>query len=103
MSGRHVSVFFSKLLNTNVNLISVFRLEKIVSFVNENFVFDFNNIFYKEYSDLMISTFGLAPTWKGDVFEQFYIKDHPFAKELTWVDPHFFRNIFLFMMNLVTI
>ena len=51
----------------------------------------------------MISTFGLAPTWKGDVFEQFYIKDHPFAKELTWVDPHFFRNIFLFMMNLVTI
>ena len=72
----------------------VFRLEKIVSFVNENFVFDFNNIFYKEYSDLMISTFGLAPTWKGDVFEQFYIKDHPFAKELTWVDPHFFPQYF---------
>ena len=72
----------------------VHRLEKIVSFVNENFVFDFNNIFYKEYSDLMISTFGLAPTWKGEVFEQSYIKDHPFAKELTWVDPHFFPQYF---------
>ena len=34
----------------------IVRLEKIVSFVNENFVFDFNNVFYKEYSNLMIST-----------------------------------------------
>ena len=72
----------------------VLKLKKIVPFVNENFVFDFNNSFYKEYSDLMISTFGLAPTWKGVVFEQFYIKDHPFAKELTWVDPHFFPQHF---------
>jgi hypothetical protein len=72
----------------------VLRLEKIVLFVNENFVFDFNNNFYKEYSDLMLSIFGLAPTWKGVIFEQFYIKDHPFAKELTWVDPHFFPQHF---------
>ena len=79
----------------------VLRLEKIVSFVNENFVFDFNNIFYKEYSDLMLATFQRGPTWWGaknekqlNDFEQFYIKNHPFAKELTWGDPHFFPQYF---------
>ena len=79
----------------------VLRLEKIVSFVNENFVFDFNNVFYKEYSDLMLDTFKLGPAWWGatnenqlNEFKKFYIKNHPFAKELTYVDPHFFPQHF---------
>ena len=79
----------------------VFRLEKIVSFVNENFDFDFNSNFYKKYSDLMLDVFKLGPTWWGatnenqlNEFTDFYIKNHPFAKELTYVDPHFFPQHF---------
>ena len=79
----------------------VFRLEKIVSFVNENFDFDFNSNFYKKYSDLMLDVFKLGPTWWGatnenqlNEFTEFYIKNHPFAKELTYVDPHFFPQHF---------
>ena len=80
------------------------KLEKIVLFINGNFVFNFENIFYKEYSDLMLSTFQRGPTWwgaKNEVqfsdFQKFYIEHHPFANKLTWVDPHFFpQHLFIY-------
>ena len=63
----------------------VLRLEKIVSFVNENFVFDFNNVFYKDYSNLMIST--LNEVTRDRIL-------NPHANKVLWVDPHFFPQHF---------
>ena len=49
----------------------------------------------------MLDVFKLGPTWWGatnenqlNEFTEFYIKNHPFAKELTYVDPHFFPQHF---------
>ena len=63
----------------------IVRLEKLVSFVNENFVFDLENIFYKEYSNLMIST--LAAVTHGTIL-------NPWRRLATWVDPHFIPQHF---------
>lgn len=63
----------------------IVRLEKIVSFVNENFVFDFNNVFYKDYSNLMIST--LNEVTRDRIL-------NPHANKVLWVDPHFFPQHF---------
>jgi hypothetical protein len=66
----------------------IVKLEKIVSFVNENFVFDFNNIFYKEYSNLMISTL-------NEVTRDRILNSR--ANKAIWPDPHFFpQHLFIY-------
>ena len=61
-------------------------------FINENFVFDFENIFYKEYSDLMIST--LSEVYLNHFHD---VKLNLSANKLTWVDPHFFpQHLFIY-------
>ena len=61
------------------------KLEKIVSFVNENFVFDLENVFYKEYSNLMISVLSEETRER---------KLNPWRKDAIWLDPHFFPQYF---------
>ena len=63
----------------------IVKLEKIVSFVNENFVFDLENVFYKEYSNLMISVLS------EETGER---KLNPWRKNAIWLDPHFFPQHF---------
>ena len=91
----------------------IVQLEKIVSFINENFVFDLEDIFYKEYSDLVLSTL-------SDVINDrfFWVGPGPRTKtkrkiindrvvwvgfrevdldKLIWVDPHFFpQHLFIY-------
>ena len=73
----------------------IVKLERIVSFVNENFVFDFKNVFYKEYSELMISTLtefsgGIGHSYRGRIIS-------PYAKKSIWVDPHVFpQHLFIY-------
>ena len=63
----------------------IVKLEKIVSFVNENFVFDLENVFYKEYSNLMISVLSEETRER---------KLNPWRKDAIWLDPHFFPQYF---------
>ena len=63
----------------------IVKLEKIVSFVNENFVFDLENVFYKEYSNLMISVLSEETRER---------KLNPWRKNAIWLDPHFFPQHF---------
>ena len=63
----------------------IVKLEKIVSFVNENFVFDLENVFYKEYSNLMISVLSEETRER---------KLNPWRKDAIWLDPQFFPQHF---------
>ena len=65
------------------------RLEKIVSFINENFVFDFSDVFYEKYSNLMISTL-------NEVNHKWILNPEAIDAR-TWVDPHFFpQHLFIY-------
>ena len=66
----------------------IVKLEKIVSFVNENFVFDLKNVFYKEFSNLMISVLNEENQER---------KLNPARKNAIWVEPHFFpQHLFIY-------
>ena len=63
----------------------IVKVEKIVAFVNENFVFDIESAFYKKYSDLIIST----------LTESMHNKTlNPWRHKAIWIDPHFFPQHF---------
>ena len=71
----------------------IVKLEKIVSFVNENFVFDLENVFYKEYSNLMISVLSEETRER---------KLNPWRKDAIWLDPHFFPQYFFIFDEFAT-
>ena len=72
----------------------IIKVEKIVSFINENFVFDLENIFYKQYSDLMISTLKLSGPGRFGL--NLSINEIALNTYL-WVDPHFLpQHLFIY-------
>ena len=67
----------------------IVKLEKMVSFINENFVFDFSDVFYEKYSNLMISTL-------NEVNHKWILNPEAIDAR-TWVDPHFFpQHLFIY-------